>query len=951
MLDQSAESHRVRDPDDRLRLLSGTARAFAGATADPQFLLDTVARRVAESLDGHCAVLLASEHSTQLLCSAGFDPDPDVLREASEALCEPLDLDLYPAARSVFDTGEPFLACTLDRVQLRPPQTSQRYFDFIERAGVHSLLIVALGARGRSFGLLVLAKHRPHSPGYNQDDLDLASILADHAALAITCSRLHAAELATRTAAEHTQSLLRETQLSHRQFIESSPLAMFVFDAQTHEMLEANDAALVLYGYSREEFLRLHVTDLRHPEDAAELAIKLATIGRSSAIGPARHRRSDGTTIHIEGWASASPFLGRTARFVAVIDVTERLGAEHRQRAAELRFTRLTESGLLGIAIVDRENRVTEINDAALEIVGYSREEALDNGFRWQMLTPPEWMGEYHDRARSLANTSVVAPKEKEYWRKDRTRVAVLSGAARLSDDEILVVILDLTGRKWSAAAIEHLHEARAAEAKFRSLLEAAPDAIVIVDREERILLVNAQTERQFGYHRDGLLGQQVKNIIPQGFAERLIADGTRTAAEALAQQIGAGIELSGRRKDGSEFPIEIMLSPLDSPEGIMVTAAIRDITVRRTAERHLAQVEARYRGLLEAAPDAMVLVNQGGEIVLVNLDAEKQFGYGRDELVGQQVKTIIPEGFAEAEIAEAVRSEANALTNRVRTATELVGRSKNGSVFPIEVMLSPLDNAEGVLLTMAIRDITNRKKAQAHLLQTVAELNRSNEELEQFAYVASHDLQEPLRMVASYTQLLAKRYKGKLDDDADEFIAFAVDGANRMQQLIQDLLLYSRVGASGMNRRSISSEGALSQAIANLRGAIEQSGALVTHGPLPTVWADEQQLIQLFQNLVGNGIKYQKAGAPTVHVSSSRSGGATWRFSVRDNGMGIESKYFERIFGMFQRLHKPTEFAGTGIGLAICKKIVERHDGKISVDSQLGQGSTFHFALAGSER
>ena len=242
------------------------------------------------------------------------------------------------------------------------------------------------------------------------------------------------------------------------------------------------------------------------------------------------------------------------------------------------------------------------------------------------------------------------------------------------------------------------------------------------------------------------------------------------------------------------------------------------------------------------------------------------------------------------------------------------------------------------------------REKAQAVLLQTLAELRRSNEELGHFAYIASHDLQEPLRMVVSYTQLLARRYKGKLDTDADEFIAFAVDGATRMQRLIQDLLLYSRAGRTALQRRCISSEQALGQAIANLRGAIEQSGALVTHGPLPKVWADERQLVQLFQNLVGNGIKYQNAGVPTVHISCARSGPGPLRFSVCDNGLGIESKYFGRIFVLFQRLHKPTEFAGTGIGLAICKKIVERHGGSISVESQPGQGSTFHFSLATSE-
>jgi light-regulated signal transduction histidine kinase (bacteriophytochrome) len=229
-----------------------------------------------------------------------------------------------------------------------------------------------------------------------------------------------------------------------------------------------------------------------------------------------------------------------------------------------------------------------------------------------------------------------------------------------------------------------------------------------------------------------------------------------------------------------------------------------------------------------------------------------------------------------------------------------------------------------------------------------VEELKRSNEELAQFAYIASHDLQEPLRMVASYTQLLSRRYKGKLDADADEFIAFAVDGANRMQRLIQDLLAYSRVGTKGKDLVDTSSEDALQQAVTNLRSAIEGGGALVTHDPLPTVLADESQLIQLFQNLVGNAIKYQSPGVPRVHVSAARNGGSKWIFSVKDNGLGIDSKYFERIFGMFQRLHKRDEFSGTGIGLAICKKIAERHGGRISVESQPGQGSTFSFALAG---
>lgn len=483
-------------------------------------------------------------------------------------------------------------------------------------------------------------------------------------------------------------------------------------------------------------------------------------------------------------------------------------------------------------------------------------------------------------------------------------------------------------------------------EGRYRGLLEAAPDAMVVVNQTGEIVLLNVQAEKQFGYRRDELVGQQVTKIIPEGFAERLIADDLRSDEDAREQQIGAGIELYGRRKKGSDFPIEIMLSPLESDEGTLITAAIRDISLRKAAERHLAQMERKYRGLLEAAPDAMIVVNQAGEIVLVNVQAEKQFGYHRDELLGQKVKNIIPEGFAERQLADSLRSAEVAQAQKIGTGLELSGRRKNETEFPIEIMLSPLQSAEGTLVTAAIRDITTRKKAEQELFQKVEQLKRSNEELAQFAYIASHDLQEPLRMVASYTQLLARRYKGKLDADADEFIAFAVDGANRMQRLIQDLLAYSRVATKGDELLATSSEDALEQALSNLHVAISESGAEVTHDPLPEVIADKRQLMQLFQNLVGNAIKYQSGSAPKVHVAATMNGSSKWVFSVKDNGLGIDPQYFERIFGMFQRLHQRDEFEGTGIGLAICKKIVERHGGTISVESEPGQGSTFSFAL-----
>jgi light-regulated signal transduction histidine kinase (bacteriophytochrome) len=248
--------------------------------------------------------------------------------------------------------------------------------------------------------------------------------------------------------------------------------------------------------------------------------------------------------------------------------------------------------------------------------------------------------------------------------------------------------------------------------------------------------------------------------------------------------------------------------------------------------------------------------------------------------------------------------------------------------------------------------DITERKRAEAELRRAhdelakkADELQRSNAELEQFAYVASHDLQEPLRMVSSYTQLLARRYSDKLDGDAREFMNYVVDGAARMKQLIEDLLAYSRVGTKGKEFKPASLEAPLKRAIINLRAAIEESGAAVTCDALPTVDIDELQLTQLFQNLIGNALKFRGQAPPRIHVSAVEEN-AEWRVAIADNGIGIEPQYFERIFMLFQRLHTMGEYPGTGIGLAICKKVVERHGGRIWVESQLGSGSTFHFTL-----
>jgi PAS domain S-box-containing protein len=556
-----------------------------------------------------------------------------------------------------------------------------------------------------------------------------------------------------------------------------------------------------------------------------------------------------------------------------------------------------------------------------------------------------------------------------EQGRVEVQQFRVRKDGTRFLANLVITALHDQTGKLIGFSEISRdMTERVISEAKYRGLLEAAPDAMVVVNQDGKIVLLNLQAEKQFGYRRDELLGQRVTRIIPEGFAERLRADALRSAAEALAQQIGTGIELIGRRKNGSAFPIEIMLSPHESVEGILVTAAIRDISVRREAERRLIQMtqdlSLKHRllnSVVEGTSDPIYIRDLGDRFVLVNSACAKLFHRSENEMVGTELCDLMPDEpyrvIADSDW-EIIRTGA---TRTVEEVVELDGVERiflttkgpyrdddNKTIGTIGIgrditELRKLDEARLEVLT---HDIRVRKTAAEYLANTVAELKRSNDELEHFAYIASHDLQEPLRMVASYTQLLAERYKGRLDADADDFIAFAVDGANRMQQLIMDLLAYSRAGTNVGESHQISSERALQVALANLQAAIAESGAAVSHDALPDITMDELQLTQIFQNLVGNAIKYRGSELPRVHISCIFSDPIEWIFSVRDNGLGIESQYFEKIFVLFQRLHRREEFEGTGIGLAICKKLLDRIGGRVWVESQPREGSTFRFSV-----
>jgi len=380
-------------------------------------------------------------------------------------------------------------------------------------------------------------------------------------------------------------------------------------------------------------------------------------------------------------------------------------------------------------------------------------------------------------------------------------------------------------------------------------------------------------------------------------------------------------------------------------PEAIR--RALQEKTLRERQERSdaaMRESQAQLEALVHSALDAILTVDEEQNIIVFNAAAEKVFRCSRAEAMGKPIERFIPQRFRAAHSVYIRKFGDTGITSRTSDSLgTLRALRADGEEFPMEASISRAEAGGRALFTIILRDVTERERAEKELAEKMAELARSNADLEQFAYVASHDLQEPLRMVAAYTQLLAERYRGRLDEKADKFIDYAREGALRMQSLIQDLLAFSRIGRNGCAH--VDCDAMVEEVLLTLGPAIQESGAVVTHGSLPTVWANRSQMTQVLQNLIGNAIKFRGTKPPVISMQAEKSGDH-WLFSVSDNGIGIAPEHAQNIFVVFQRLHTRTEYPGNGIGLAICKKIIERHGGKIWVESQAGYGSIFKFTL-----
>jgi PAS domain S-box-containing protein len=571
------------------------------------------------------------------------------------------------------------------------------------------------------------------------------------------------------------------------------------------------------------------------------------------------------------------------------------------------------------------------------EMLGHAEHEIGDTFKEWETRLHPD------DRTRSFATIQdyfsgkqAAFELEHRLRHKDGTYRWILSRGVAVWDTAGKPVRMagshvDLTERRMAEQAL------RESESKLRVFITNVPAILFSIDRAGVITMAEGLGMEALKFLDGGIVGHSVAELYGD----------VPGVVESVKRALGGESFVTTMQLQ--QLFYEVAYSPIHHPDGAVtgVIGVAHDVTERHKAEEALEISERRTRLIVENAYDAYVAMDREGAIVDWNPQAERVFGWSREEAIGRSLSdTIIPQRMRTRHLQGLVHflhtGEGPLLNRRI----EVQALRRDGGEFPVEMTISTMRIEESVIFSAFIHDISDRIRAKEELERTADELRRSNGDLEQFAYIASHDLQEPLRMVASYTQLLERRYAAQLDDTAREFIGYAVDGAKRMQQFITGLLRYSRVATDPRVLDVVNLQEAFDVAIANLRIAIQESGATVEARAMPVVQGDPRQLGQLFQNLIGNALKFRKPGvAPRVDVWAEREGDF-WRVSVRDNGIGLDPRFSERVFIIFQRLHTREEYEGTGLGLAICKKIVERHGGRIWVESKEGEGATFFFTL-----